>query len=165
LLGADKTPKVHVYIDASHGLYTDRKSISGIVVTIGCGAVYASSVRQKIVTTSSTEAELVAVSDGLGYAIWTRNFYISLGFYLPPLTLFQDNKSTILLATNGRSAAGRTRHIDIRYFWIKDRVENGELVIEYLATEKMIADVLTKPLSIELFNTLSSKLLGSIVLD
>jgi hypothetical protein len=150
-LGANEDPCVEIYIDASHGVYEDRKSISGIIVTIGRGAVYSSSVRQRIVTTSSTEAELVAISDGLGHALWTRNFYGSLGYSLPPVILYQDNQSTILLATNGRSSAGRTRHVDIRYFWIKDRVQNGEVIITYLPTEDMAADMLTKHMKISDF--------------
>jgi hypothetical protein len=75
--------------------------------------------------------------------------------YLPPIILYQDNQSTILLATNGRSTSGRTRHVDIRFFWIKDRVENGEVTISYLPT-----DVLTKHMNFSNFASLASKLLG-----
>ena len=60
--------------------------------------------------------------------------------------LFQDNKSTILLATNGRwSSSKRTKHIKSRYFFVKDKVEAGEVSIEYRPTDQMWSDVLTKP--------------------
>ena len=61
--------------------------------------------------------------------------------------LYQDNKSAILLEKNGqKSSSKRTKHINVRYFFIKDRIENGELQVEYCPTEEMLADFFTKPL-------------------
>jgi hypothetical protein len=65
---------------------------------------------------------------------------------LPPVKLFQDNTSTIILAEKGRSTSARTRHVDLRYFWIHDRISSGHVAIEYLATDSMTADIMTKPL-------------------
>ena len=66
--------------------------------------------------------------------------------------VYQDNKSSILLETNGRaSSSKRTRHLNVRYFFVKDRVDSGEVRIEYCPTEEMIADYFTKPLQGALF--------------
>ena len=64
------------------------------------------------------------------------------------------------LVKRGYSASDKTRHINIRYFFIKDRVDAGELALEYLPTEKMIADFFTKPLTGNLFNIARDKILG-----
>ena len=62
--------------------------------------------------------------------------------------MYQDNKSTILLVENGKASNGRSRtwHINIRYFFVKDRVDSGEVKIEYCPTKEMVADYFTKPL-------------------
>ena len=65
---------------------------------------------------------------------------------MPAMTILQDNQSCMALIARGRSGAERTRHIQIRYFWVKERVDRGEVKIEYLRSEDMYANVLTKPL-------------------
>jgi hypothetical protein len=92
--------------------------------------------------------------------IWTRSFLLALGYTPPPATAYQDNQSTMALANKGRSTSERTRHVDIRYFWIKDRIDSGDIVVEYLPTEAMIADLLTKPLQGDLFVRLRFLLLN-----
>ena len=72
----------------------------------------------------------------------------------------QDNKSTIALAEKGRSTSNRTRHIAIRYFFVHDRIKSGEVQLEHLPTEQMLADFLSKPLQGELFRTLRDRLLN-----
>ena len=62
------------------------------------------------------------------------------------MTVYQDNMSTMALIERGRSAAERTRHIDIRYFWLKERVTNGEAIVKHMGTKQMYANLLTKPL-------------------
>ena len=63
-----------------------------------------------------------------------------------PVTLYQDNTSTMALVARGKPGAERTRHIDIRHFWLAHRVKNKEFVIEHMGTAEMYANVLTKPL-------------------
>jgi hypothetical protein len=75
-----------------------------------------------VTTMSSTEAELAAVTEASYQVLWTRNFLLEQGYQLSPSTMFQDNLSTIQLFKNGKSNTGRTRHIDIRYFFIADRI-------------------------------------------
>ena len=70
---------------------------------------------------------------------------MSQGYSLGPVIIYQDNMSCMALVERGRSAAERTMHISIRYFWMKERVDRGEAVIKHLGTELMYANLLTKP--------------------
>jgi hypothetical protein len=160
ILQSTKDIAVLVYADASYGVHADGKSHTGVYITLGRGGVFFRSTKQKIVTKSSTESELVGLSDSLGQAIWTRDFLIGQGYKVGPAKVFQDNMSTITLAAKGRSTSDRTRHIHIRYFFVKDRVDNGEVVIEYKPTKLMLADLLTKPLQGDLFRAMRRELLN-----
>ena len=161
VLEADKQVLRFVcYVDASFGVHADAKSHTGTVVSLGKGPILAKSVKQRITTKSSTEAELVGLSDSASLIIWCRNFLEAQGYQLPPATVFQDNMSTIAMVKNGRSNSSRTRHVNIRFFFIHDRMESGEIDIEYKPTKQMIADILTKPLQGELFIHLRDELLN-----
>ena len=153
---------IHViaYIDASYGIHPDKKSHTGSVITLGKGAIYAKSGTQRLNTKSSTEAELVALSDAANQVLWTRNFLERQGHPQPPALIHQDNMSTIQLIENGRSNSERTRHVDIRFFFLHDRQRSGDVKIQHLPTEQMIADILTKPLQGELFRELRKQLLN-----
>jgi histone deacetylase 1/2 len=159
-LGVIGDLRVTVYIDASYATHNDRKSQTGMCISFGCGAVYSSSKRQKINTKSACEAELVGLSDGLGIPIQLQNFLLTIGYKLPPILVMQDNTSTIFLATNGRSNSDATRHVDIRYFWMCDRIKRKQIELKHVVTLLMIADVLTKPVQGLLFVDLRSRLLG-----
>ena len=77
-----------------------------------------------------------------------------------PAILLQDNQSTIKVLKSGRSNSERSRHIDIRFYFICDRVKRGELCVEYQETEEMVADLLTKPVQGRQFVYLRDRLLG-----
>ena len=146
-LEASKVSIVKWWIDASFAVHPDMRSHTGAIMTMGKGAIYASSTRQKINTRSSTEAELVGVNDTMPQIVWTRNFLQAQGYNLGPSDVYQDNQSAMLLEKNGKASSGRrTRHINIRYFFVTDRVAKGELIIKYCPTKEMLADFLTKPL-------------------
>ena len=151
--------EIHTYVDASYGVHADGKSHTGGVISIGSGAAFVKSSKQKLVSKSSTEAELIALSDMTSNIIWTREFLQHQGYYMNAASVYQDNTSTIALAEKGRSTSERTRHVNIRYFFIKDRISSGDIKIAYLPTNEMTADILTKPLQGELFRKLRSKLL------
>ena len=122
------------------------KSHTGSVQSLGRGAATTISSKQKLNTKSSTEAELVAADDTMPLALWTRNFLKEQG-YESKTTLHQDNTSTILLEKNGKESSGkRTRHLNIRYFFIKDCIEKDYLTVEYCSTDDMIGDYPSKPL-------------------
>lgn len=78
--------------------------------------------------------------------LWTKNFLQSQGYDTGPAQVHQDNQSTIVLANKGRSTTNRTRHVSIRYFFVKDRIESKDIKVVYTGTEKMIADFFSKPL-------------------
>ena len=136
-----------LYIDASYGVHADGKSHTGSCIVIGdVGAVHCRSAKQNIVCKSSTEAELVGLSDTANQGIHIRNFLLLQGYKVPAVTVYQDNMSCMALIGRGRSGAERTRHISIRYFWVKERVDTGEIKIVHMGTKEMYANVLTKPL-------------------
>ena len=89
---------------------------------------------------------LVGIDDALPFILWARYFIEAQGYSVEQNILYQDNKSTILLANNGRwSSSKRTRHIKSRYFFIKDKVDSGEVMVEHRPTDEMWSDTLTKP--------------------
>jgi len=159
-LGVSEPLQVTAYIDASYGVHADGKSHSGAVITLGQGPVLCRSTKQKIVTKSSTESELVAVSDEIAMAVWTRDFLRYQGHDTGPVILFQDNMSTIAMIQNGASSSHRTKHIKIRYFFICERVADGEIVVKHKPTVQMIADILTKALQARQFTSLMTELLN-----
>ena len=138
--------QAEAYIDAAYGVNPDAKSQTGCSMGIGGkGFVYNKSSKQHIVTKSSTEAELVALSDMANQAIHQRNFLEAQGYQKLPAKLYQDNQSTITLVNKGRSTSLSTRHINIRYFWLKERIESGEIEVIYKPTEEMgPANIATK---------------------
>ena len=136
-----------MFIDAAYGVHADGKSHTGSCVVIGdFGAVHCKSSKKSIVTKSSTEAELVALSDSANQGLYIRNFLISQGYTMEPVMIYQENTSCMALVEKGRSGAERTRHIGIRNFWIRERVEIGEATIVHKGTKEIYANVLTKPL-------------------
>lgn len=138
---------MRILIDAAYGVHEDGKSHTGSCVVIGdIGAVHCKSTKQHIVTKSSTEAELVGLSDSTNQGFYIRNFIIAQGYTQNPMKIYQDNMSCMALMKRGRAAGERSRLVDIRYYWVKERVDNGEAIIEHLGTQEMYANLLTKPL-------------------
>ena len=151
------------YIDASFAVHQDMKSHTGSFFTLGRGSVYSRLAKQKLNTNSSTAAEIVARGDTLPQIVWMRNFAKHQGNLAPKEAdnVFQDNEAAIRIGTNGRSSSKRgTRHLDIRYFYISDRVEKGDVKIIYCPTKEMIADYFTKPLQGEVFIKFRNLILG-----
>ena len=135
------------YVDASYAVHPDMKGHTGGTLSLGKGSVYSTSTKQKLVARSSTESKVIGVHDVLPQTIWTMNFLKGQGVQVNESVLFQDNMSSILLEKNGRGSSSKsTRHMNIRFFFIKDRVDSKEIRIEYCPTGKMIADYFTKPL-------------------
>ena len=161
-IGGDLSEGFAVHIDASFAVHADMKSHTGCAIMMGgVGAIFARSSKQKINTKSSTEAELVAISDSLEKAIWLQNFVTSQGHpELAIMKLKQDNTSTIRLIESGPSSSGHSRYVDIKYFYVKDVVERGLATVEYTPTDEMYADGLTKPLQGQAFRTSTERLLG-----
>ncbi len=147
ILGADGTGIVKWYVDSSFAVHPNMRSHTGGAITLGRGCPIVTSTKQKLNTRSSTESELVGVDDLMPSILWTRQFLMAQGYVVSENILCQDNKSSILLEKNGKASSGkRTRHINIRYFFVTDRIAKGELSVEWCPTAEMIADFMTKPL-------------------
>jgi len=142
------TITVNGFVDAAYGVHTSSgKSHSGCAVVLGnAGPVHVKSTKQKLVTKSSTEAELVALSDYASQVVWMRNFIIQQGYDVGPVILHQDNMSCMALVKRGGAASERSRHIDIRHFWVKELVDGKVAIVKHLPTDKMYVNVMTKPL-------------------
>jgi len=137
------------WIDASYAIHDDARGHTGIVISIGNNKgspVFVRSRKQKLVTISSTEAELVALHDGSPQVIWTRAFLQELLYDQAPTVINQDNRSTIHMAEKGAGNFNRTKHIAVRYFAIKQLVEDKVVTLNHVTTDKMLADPLTKPI-------------------
>jgi hypothetical protein len=114
-------------------------------------------------TKSSTERELVGIDDMMPIMLWTCYFLLSQGYGIIENLVLQDNKSSILLEQNGKALSSkRTRHINIRYFFITDRVIMKEIIIRWCPTKKMVADFMTKLLQGSHFRNLSDSIMGRV---
>jgi hypothetical protein len=160
-LRANATDVVMWWADAAFAVRDDFKSQSGRGMSLGTGMIQCKSHKQSTTENSSTTAELVSSSDALIMIIWTNNFLKAQGYPIKDTILFQDNMSAIKLEKNGRqSSSKRTRHLNIKHFFIKDRVDAGELRIEHCGTDDMVADYFTKPLQGEKFRQFRDLILG-----
>ncbi len=123
------------------------KGHTGGAMTMGTGIPLDKSTKHKLNTCSSTESEVVAVDDLIPQILWVRLFLKVQGFAVSDNILYQDNKSAMLLETNGRASSSKcTRHIEIRYYYVADQVATGDLRVVWCPTDEMIVDFLTKPL-------------------
>ncbi|MEM7375777.1 MAG: Ty1/Copia family ribonuclease HI, partial [Bacteroidota bacterium] len=146
--------------DAAFAVHPDMKSHTGYTMTMGEGAIISSSRKQKLNTRSSTESELVACDDAMTQVLWTKQFLEHQGYETDAI-MHQDNTSTIQLEKNGKASSHkRTRHINIRYFFIKDQIDKGVIQIQYCPTDKMDADFMSKATQAETFNRLRNKIMG-----
>jgi hypothetical protein len=161
IVGADDLGKLRTWVDASYAVHPDMRSHTGAAMSFGRGGILCKSTKQKLNTKSSTEAEFVGASDYLPNTIWVKNFLEAQGFIVDGNLFEQDNESAIRLETNGRMSAGpKSRHIAIRYFWIKDRIKAEGITIRHCPTLQMVADFFTKPLQGSLFKKFRDVIMG-----
>jgi len=113
---------------------------------MGGGAICWRSKLQTIVVLSSTEAEYVGATPAVQEVVWLRDLLCELGITdTSPSILNMDNRGAVSL-TRGAGDSNRTKHIDIRYHFIRSHVESKCIKVQYLPTDEMIADILTKNL-------------------
>ena len=128
----------------------NRRSIAGYAFTIGTTAVSWASKKQQSVALSSTEGEYMASTIATCEAIFLRRFLDELDFPQSSVTLLLDNQSAMQLARNPVHHS-RTKHIDVRHHFIREKVESGEIKLEYVPTADQVADIFTKPLPVVKF--------------
>lgn len=144
-LGFEK-PVLVGYTDADMaGDIDTRKSTSGYLINFAGGAVAWQSRLQKCVALSTTEAEFIAATEACKELLWMKKFLQEIGFKQDHYILFCDSQSAIHLAKNS-SFHARSKHIDVRYHWIRDVLNSKLLQLEKISTEDNGADMLTKVL-------------------
>ena len=122
-LSGDGSGTIRWWVDALFAVHADMKGHTGGTLSLGHGSVYSMSTKQKLVSRSSTEIEVIGVHDVMPQTIWTNYFLQAQGVKVEDTIVYQDNMSSMLLEKNGRSSSSkRTRHMNIRYFFIKDQV-------------------------------------------
>ena len=136
----------------------DRKSISGYVFLFGESLVSCSSKKQTVVALSSMEAEYIALSSSTQEGIWLRNLLTSISFPPnDPTTIKQDNQATITFSETNKISQ-RSKHIDVRHYFVKQAIEESQIMLEYIPSREKLADIFTKPLGKEQFEYLRPKL-------
>ena len=115
------------WVDASFAVHLDMKSHMGATISLGGGCPFSLSLRQRINTQSSMEAELVGVNNVMYLIIWTQLFLEEQGFKVIDNVVHQDNQSAMLLAWNGKTPSSKnTRHIEIRYYFVTDHIAQAK---------------------------------------
>ena len=133
-------------IDAAHAVHWDCKGQTGAGMTLGKGAVTSFSRKQKVNTRSSTETEIVGVDDAMPSILWTLYFIQAQGYDMSHALVYQDNRSAILLEVNGKlSSSKRTKHIRSKYFFVTDKIAQGDIQVAHKPTDEMWIDMNTKP--------------------
>ena len=132
----------------------DRRSTSGNEFLLGGGAITLSSRKQSSVALSTVEAEYMALSVATQEAIWLRHLQEELGVTdTGPTLIFEDNQGAISMTKNPVFHK-RTKHVQIRYHFVREAVEQGTITLEYCRTDDMLADSFTKALALDQFEKL-----------
>ncbi|XP_019181984.1 PREDICTED: uncharacterized protein LOC109177137 [Ipomoea nil] len=150
---------IHAFSDSDWaGCPIDRKSTSGFAVYLGSNLISWLSKKQRTIARSSTEAEYKALADVSAEVTWVVSLLRELGLHSgQPATLWCDNLGATYLCANPVFHA-RTKHVEIDYHFVRDKVASGDFVVNYVSTADQLADILTKPLPAPRFATLRDKL-------
>jgi hypothetical protein len=160
------TFQITAYSDADWAMsMDDRKSTSGYVLYVNDNVVLWGSRKQDCVALSSAESEYVAESEATKEMIWTKQLIEELGFAVEKgMILYCDNKAAGQIARakiNGK----RSKHIEVRYHYVREYVKRGDVDVKWIATDKQVADVFTKALSKEKFNGFAKQLVSTLIDD
>ena len=149
------------FIDASWATHEDCKGRTGVILTMGGAAIGGWSYKQRMVTRNSTESEIVALTDGLSEVVWAKKWLTSQGYVLGAINVYQDNQAVIELIASERRTHQRTKHIDARYFYARELMEQKEIVLIWIPNHLMLADMMTKPVMGALFASLENYITGN----
>ena len=151
---------VVAYVDASFAIHADSKSQTGCVIFVAGVPVYCSSKKQKCMTKSPTEAELVGLSDSLSFVeIFAEFLAFVIDQKTHPPVIYQDNTSVISLFIKG-GGINRTKHLHARMNLVGEAVRKRGLKVLYMPTEDMIADGFTEVLEGVKFGSFAKIVLG-----
>ena len=162
ILGADSLDILLTWVDASFAIHPENmRSHTGGCMTYGTGILQPMSKEQKMNVRSSTEAETTGASDYLPKNLWTQTFMKHQMLPVKCAPYYQDNMSAEKIERNGwKSVGSRSRHIDIKTFFVTDRHKKGDISIEHCPTSQMVADYFTKPLQGTLFQDMRDVIMG-----
>ncbi len=160
-LSVDNLGILKWYVDRSHNVHWDCKGHGGAVLKLGKGATNSYSRKVKLNTRSSTETELYTADMFMPEILWSLHFIQAQGFEVECVGLYQDNISTQLLIKNGKMSSGKKmKHIKVKFFFIKDRIDDGEIRVLDCPAKEMWADIMTKPLQGTAFRVMRAELMN-----
>jgi len=139
--------------DASYAVHKDGKGHSGFCMWLGNenAAIDVVSKKQVLTSSSSTESEMIALSEAGKRVVWTRDFLQEIGYEQDVTTIEQDNMSSITLINKGPGRAGQSKSIRVRNFWVTNEIQEGSIKLAYVPSEEILADGYTKPLARDRF--------------
>jgi len=141
---------ISMYCDAAFNVHEDRKSQSGYAIFLNddSSPILFKSKKQSSLAQSSTEAEIIALFEGVRHLILLINLLEELGIKVnKPITVYEDNMSVIELISNDKILKGNARFIDRKYFATRENVLKGDIILRYIDTSDQVADCLTKAIS------------------
>jgi hypothetical protein len=146
------------YSDADYArCKIDRKSTSGTYQFLGRSLVFWASKKQNSVALSTAEVEYIVAGHCFAQLLWMRQTLRNYGYKLSKVPLLSDNESAIHMADNPIEHSC-TKHIDIRYHFLRDHQQKGDIEIAYVRTHNQLADIFTKPLDEKTFSKLRNEL-------
>jgi ribonuclease HI len=151
---------VEVYADVAFMARPgDRMSRTGCIVLVNGGVCATMSCWQKLITKSSTEAELIALTEAVAYALYFIEWLKFQRKDIPEVKIYQDNQSVLALLNSNHTGIKSTKHLQVRYFFIRQHIKSGEVVMIWCKSSDMIADILTKAVTGQLFKDMIAKIL------
>ena len=140
-----------LFVDAAHGLHLDGKGHTGLEIRVGNDCIFCKSSKQKVNALSSTEAEVLALAEALTFLEWILMLFKDLLIDVQlPVTICEDNMSTITMVTEGPQFK-RAKHMLIKVNYVKQFIDDGRILLKHVYSENMRADHLTKPVPFDLF--------------
>jgi hypothetical protein len=160
LLRTSKGNEIVAYIDAAYAVHSDSKSHSGVMIYVGDTLAYVSSKKQKCMSKSPTEAELIALSDNVGLVELFREFleFITQS-KIPAPVVYQDCSAVVSLVTQGGGKT-RTKHLRARMNLVKEMVDEGRIEVKHIKAPEMKADGLSKPYEAGMHEQFARDILG-----
>jgi hypothetical protein len=153
---------IRAYSDADFASdIVTRRSVSGGILMIGNAIVHHFVQRQSSVATSSMEAEFVSLASTVSELLWLKMLLAEIGvLHESPMTVFCDSQAAAAYADHATQHR-RSKHIDIAFHFVRERIADGTIAVEWIPSQDMLADILTKPLGTQIFTRLRQMLLSN----